>query len=1442
MKAPEASAVGELLREHRLRRGWTQEELAERAAISPRSVSDLERGAERGHYPHTIYRLAEALGLEADERAAFETAARVPQAPPGSPSGLPAEATSVLTFMFSDVRGYTRFTHEQGDEAGAHLAAKFAAVTRETIAARGGRLVELRGDGALSVFSSARQAVRAAVDLQVRFAQETAEDPATPMPVGIALDAGEAVPVEGGYRGGALNLAARLCAIAGSGEVFVSEGLVHLARKIEGLAYVERGYEQLKGISEPVRVIAVAPESEVAARSAAEAEAVTRLPVGNFLGAVPAGKIVARDEEMRQITGVLESVAGGDGQLLLIVGERGVGKTRLAQEASVEARSRGFLVATGRCYESQRALPYYPFLEALSHLLQAAPAPLRGVAGKRWPHLARLIPDELPGAPTPDTDPREEQARLYRAVTGFVTACAEHAPVALLLDDLQWADERSLDLLAHLTRNTRAGAVLLLGTYLDVDLSTDHRLGKMVRELGRERLLERISLRRLGMDGTAELMSSIMGETFISPELVELVHRRTRGRPLFVEEMVRALGGRYQLVCELGAGGMGRVFQAIDTRDDSPVAVKILFASTEAGIEALLRFQQEGAVLSTLKHPNIVEVKGTFLEEHISCIIMELLDGRSLAQVLRDGSGLTHDSTGAGTAEPAPTPTPAPAVGASSASAGRAERGAPAETALTAVPASRPTPDLARIKRILSQVTAALVYAHSRNIVHRDLKPDNIMVLDGDAVKVTDFGIARVLGTAATLNTATGMTVGTPLYMAPEQIEGREVDGRADIYALGAVLYQMVTGKPPFEGADPITTGIKHLREAPQPPADIAADLPPDWEELILRMLAKDPADRPQTARELGDAIAALSTEPVAPGSRTRATRVRAPTPAAAPRERTPTFQPMRIWIPPGWITSRLRPLTSRVPMWLLSVAASLVVVAIVAAIVLLTQGSGSSSAPPPKSLAAVAGWGSSTTANSADTAIRITARGVTVSNALPDGSTAARCFIQVTARSGVQRNRFGNCAGIALTVTCSSASYNLDKLAPSGRGASISINGKPAWTGAYDQGTSPPCPNHPKGINDSLAAHLAGTTAGQNIVWLVGGDNQGHINTTGAVRSGCFAYLETAGASASRCVQTDYTRKVGSFFDEVAARGTAGDFVETGTAAFSADLTLQGVFLAPPAAHGALPDSLHSPAGVGVDAAGNVYVADSGANLVEKLSPAGKPLARWSGAGRNRFSNPQAVAVDGSGNVYVADQNNNRVVKLSPSGRLIAPWGTGDSGPSSLNAPIALAVDGDGNVWVLDASTPPLHELSPAGKQIKQLQPGNVSSTVFYGIALDSHGHMYVAPGVSGGVSVFATSSASGAYPTNPISTFGTYGGRRGQLRSPGGIALDPQGDIYVTDTGNNRIAVFTSAGKWLFAAGKKGKGVGKLDSPGGIAVDDHGNVYVADTNNDRVQKFVAR
>lgn len=175
-------------------------------------------------------------------------------------SGVMTERARILTFLIADVRGWTLFTQMRGDEVAAKLAAKFAEVAREVVEGRDGQVLELRGDEAMCVFTSARQAIRAAVELQDRFYEETISDPELPLPVGIGLDAGEAVPVEGGYRGGALNLAARLCGQAKAGEILASRGVTHLAQRVDGVRYVDRGRVKLKNLSEPVELVGLVPE------------------------------------------------------------------------------------------------------------------------------------------------------------------------------------------------------------------------------------------------------------------------------------------------------------------------------------------------------------------------------------------------------------------------------------------------------------------------------------------------------------------------------------------------------------------------------------------------------------------------------------------------------------------------------------------------------------------------------------------------------------------------------------------------------------------------------------------------------------------------------------------------------------------------------------------------------------------------------------------------------------------------------------------------------------------------------------------------------------------------------------------------------------------------------------------------------------------------------
>ena len=458
------------------------------------------------------------------------------------------QPSEVRTFLIADVRGYTRFTLEHGDEAAARLAQHFAQLTEAAVTQRDGRVIELRGDEALAVFSSARQALRAAVELQTRFAQEAND--LLPLRVGIGLDAGEAIPVEGGYRGAALNLAARLCTLAGPGEVLASDTVANLARKIEGVEYAERGLVELKGFADRVRVMQVvsgaepAVESEEATRerNAALSSTVEQsLPIGGFLGSLPSGSLVGRNAELARILSAVDAVGGGEGRLIMLAGEPGIGKTRLAQEVTLHLRNRSFLVAAGRCYEPQQAVPFYPFLEALAVLYAVAPSAIQSEAGRRWADLGQLLPEQFASQPAAAPAGRGDQQRLFRAVTAFLQAIAEQTPLAILLDDLHWADQSSLDLLLHVARHTRSSPILLLGTYRDVEVGRYHPVERALHDLRRESLLEEIAIRRLDRGGTAALTAATFGEAEVSEEFAELVHGQTEGNPFFTQEVLRAL-------------------------------------------------------------------------------------------------------------------------------------------------------------------------------------------------------------------------------------------------------------------------------------------------------------------------------------------------------------------------------------------------------------------------------------------------------------------------------------------------------------------------------------------------------------------------------------------------------------------------------------------------------------------------------------------------------------------------------------------------------------------------------------------------------------------------------------------------------------------------------------------------------------------------------------
>jgi class 3 adenylate cyclase len=257
---------GELLRNYRQLRNLSVEELAEAAQIPASSLRAIESGRQTAPPGDIVKLLADRLQLAKGERDTFQLAAKLSSPmmsailnynTPKAKRALPSFEAAILVFLIADVRGYTHFTQDHGDAAAGRLTTKFADLVRAGCEPWDGHVLELRGDEALVIFCSIGQALNAALALQARFQTETAAEPDLPLTVGIGIDVGEAAQVDDGYRGMALNRAARLCSQAGAGEILVSAGLLYVAPKVDGVALQERGSVQLKGMDAPVTVWAV---------------------------------------------------------------------------------------------------------------------------------------------------------------------------------------------------------------------------------------------------------------------------------------------------------------------------------------------------------------------------------------------------------------------------------------------------------------------------------------------------------------------------------------------------------------------------------------------------------------------------------------------------------------------------------------------------------------------------------------------------------------------------------------------------------------------------------------------------------------------------------------------------------------------------------------------------------------------------------------------------------------------------------------------------------------------------------------------------------------------------------------------------------------------------------------------------------------------------------
>ena len=275
------------------------------------------------------------------------------------------------------------------------------------------------------------------------------------------------------------------------------------------------------------------------------------------------------------------------------------------------------------------------------------------------------------------------------------------------------------------------------------------------------------------------------------------------------------LGG-YRLVRRLGSGAMADVYLAEQESLGRQVAVKVLRPETLRHPSAVQRFSQEARAAAALVHGNIVQI------HEVACI---------------DGIYFLAEEYVAG-----PT--------------------------LKAWLANRGPLDARQSLAVLAHVGSALARSAEQGVVHRDIKPENLLVTPSGEVKVADFGLARVLATADGLDlTQDGMTLGTPLYMSPEQAEGKAVDSRSDLYSLGATVYHLLAGRPPFLGATSLAVALAHIKELPVPIAEVRPDVPVGLSDIIDRLLCKRPADRFVDPTELLHAVEAVETA-IAPGSR----------------------------------------------------------------------------------------------------------------------------------------------------------------------------------------------------------------------------------------------------------------------------------------------------------------------------------------------------------------------------------------------------------------------------------------------------------------------------------------------------------------------------------------------------------------------------------------------
>lgn len=752
--------------------------------------------------------------------------------------------------------------------------------------------------------------------------------------------------------------------------------------------------------------------------------------------------------------------------------------------------------------------------------------------------------------------------------------------------------------------------------------------------------------------------------------------------------------GKYEILEEIGRGGMGVVYKAKDVRIERIVAIKELLINpslVKAADEIIARFHREAQTAGSLQHPNIVTIHDFGEDSGNHYIAMEFIEGKNLKEYMEEGHEFSDEE----------------------------------------------------LLDIMIQVCEGLAHAHERNIVHRDIKPDNISITSKGKVKITDFGIARMSTSNPMMSmTQDGTMLGTLGYISPEQLQdSRRVDHRADIFSLGAMMYELYTGKLPFDAGNLGATILKIVSEDPTPPTRLNPDCDPRVEKIIMKAMQKLPDFRYQSAAEIAEELrsikdgASSSTQEkmascVSCGKEIFAgakfcpycgsAQAGAPSPTASPAPAAPTA-PVAPPPTPASGSAYDREQALKTPMLRTPLSSSE-----------KQQEKEDSSRKKPEK----------------------------------PNSFKARLNRLIELASTYQTNPR---AGIPSTRTREAALDSKTQVAaPSLR-----------KTGHYNPSST------------TMRSTMGGDRPGA--FQQLGGQNahQKMMRTTQAP-----AGIPGAENVSKDSLQLEFSHKIG----QVGA-GKGQFYQPRGLAiyqglVFVADTQNQRIQVFSKIGDwqyliraGSQQDYLKSPCSVTVSRQGYIYVVDSGTSRIAVFDQSGRFIRSFGthGKGRGEFSNPYGIAISSKDEVYVADTENSRIQVLDSHGQVNKIFGRPGTRPGEFKTPYAIALDTKDNLYVLDYGIPRVQVLDRQGITRLDFGKRGVGGGEFSiprGITVDCKGRIYVADTLNHRIQIF---TPKGEF----IESFGSKGRGPKDFWGPESITVSDEGEVFVLDKGNSRIQV---------------------------------------------------